>query len=99
MHLLLVLANHAFGAIAMAAHNLMRWSAIHDNPSRPSFAKGFRTKFIEIPGVVVKHARAIVLHIAETALKEVSRLREALGLKPLFPDLRGLSRGLDDFDL
>lgn len=75
-------ANHAFGLLAMAAHNLLRWVAIHDNPSRPSFAKGLRRKFIHIPAIVVSHARLLVLRVSEIALKEVNRLREALELKP-----------------
>ncbi len=65
-------ANHAFGLIAMAAHNLLRWVAIHDNPSRPRFAKGIRRTFIDIPGIVVSHARLLVLRVSEIALKEVN---------------------------
>jgi hypothetical protein len=75
-------ANHAFGLIAMAAHNVLRWVAIHDNPSRPSFAKGLRRKFVHIPAIVVSHARLLVLRVSEAALKEVNRLREALELQP-----------------
>ena len=75
-------ANHAFGLLAMAAHNVLRWVAIHDNPSRPSFAKGLRRKFIHIPAIVVSHARLLVLRVNEAALKEVNRIREALELKP-----------------
>jgi len=75
-------ANHAFGLIAMAAHNLLRWVAIHDNPSRPSFAKGLRRKFINIPAIVVSHARLLVLRVSEAALREVNRIREALELQP-----------------
>ena len=74
-------ANHAFGAIAIVAHSLLRWVAIHDNPSRPSFAKGLRRRFIEIPAIMVSHARPLVLRISEAALKEVNRIREALELK------------------
>lgn len=73
-------ANHAFGFIAMVAHNLLRWAAIHDRPSRPRFAKGFRRQFINIPGKMVSHGRTLTLKIAEHYLKEVNRLREALGL-------------------
>jgi len=75
-------ANHAFGLIAMAAHNVLRWVAIHDNPSRPSFAKGLRRKFIDIPAIVVSHARLLVCRVSEIAIQEVNRLREALELKP-----------------
>lgn len=75
-------ANHAYGLLAMAAHNILRWVSIHDNPSRPRFAKGLRTKFIHIPGKVVSHARTLVLRVSEHVFKEVNRLREALELKP-----------------
>jgi hypothetical protein len=78
-------ANHAFGLLALAAHNILRWVSIHDNPSRPRFAKGLRRKFIEIPGIVVSHARLLVLRISETALEEVNRLRMALELRPCTP--------------
>lgn len=75
-------ANHAFGLLAMVAHNLLRWVAIHDNPSRPRFAKGLRRMFIDIPGIVVSHARLLYLRVSEAALSEVNRIREALELKP-----------------
>lgn len=78
-------ANHAFGLLAMVANNILRWVSIHDNPSRPRFAKGFRRKFVEIPGIVVSHSRLLVLKISATAYKEVIRIREALELKPYPP--------------
>jgi hypothetical protein len=43
-------ANHAYGLLALVAHNLMRRASIHDNPCRPRFAKGFRNKFIKHTG-------------------------------------------------
>lgn len=78
-------ANHAFGLLALAAHNILRWVAIHDNPSRPRFAKGIRRTFIEIPAIVVSHARLLALRVSEAAFKEVNRIREALELKPHSP--------------
>lgn len=74
-------ANHAFGGLAMVAHNVLRWCSIHDNPSRPRFAKGLRNKFVHVPAKLVSHARQLVLRIPEHFLKEVEILREALGLK------------------
>ncbi len=74
-------ANHAFGLLAMVAHNLLRWAAIHDQPHRPKFSKKFRRMFIDIPGKMVSHGRTLTLKISEHYLKEVNRLREALGLK------------------
>ena len=78
-------ANHAFGLLALAAHNVLRWVAIHDNPSRPRFAKGLRRKFIDIPAIVVSHARLLALRVSEAAFQEVNRIREALELKPYSP--------------
>ena len=75
-------ANHAFGLIAMMAHNLLRWTAIHENPSRPRFVKAIRNKFVFIPGKVVSHARMLVLRVSESAFREVEQLRQALQLKP-----------------
>jgi Transposase DDE domain group 1 len=80
-------ANQAFGLLALAAHNILRWVSIHDNPSRPRFAKGLRRKFIDIPAIVVSHARLLVLRVSEAALKEVNRIREALELKPYNPPI------------
>lgn len=74
-------ANHAYGLLAMVAHNLLRWAAIHDQPHRPKFSKKFRRMFIDIPGKMVSHGRTLTLKISEHYLKEVNRLREALGLK------------------
>jgi hypothetical protein len=75
-------ANHAYGLIAMAAHNVLRWTAIHDNPGRPRFSKGLRNKFIHVPGIMVSHARLLVLRVTEKVYQEVNRLREALELRP-----------------
>lgn len=78
-------ANHAFGLLALAAHNVLRWVAIHDNPSRPRFAKGIRRTFINIPAIVVSHARLLALRVSAAAFEEVNRIREALELKPYPP--------------
>ena len=79
-------ANRAFGALAMVAHNLLRWASIHDRPHRPKFAKGFRRQFINIPGKMVSHGRTLTLKVSEYYFQEVNRLREALGLK-LYPSI------------
>jgi hypothetical protein len=77
-----LLANEAFGLLAFVAHNLLRWAAIHDDPSRPKFSKRFRDKFINIPGKIVSHARHLMMKIPEHFLEEVNRLRTALRLEP-----------------
>lgn len=75
-------ANHAFGFIAMTAHNLLRWASIHENPSRPKFSKKFRRQFINIPAKMVSHGRTLTLKMADHFLKEVQRLRMALRWEP-----------------
>lgn len=75
-------ANHAFGGLAMVAHNILRWVAIHDRPDRPRFAKGLRNKFVYIPGKIVSHARYLVMRVPQHFLEEVNRLRIGLQLQP-----------------
>jgi hypothetical protein len=84
-------ANQAFGLLAMAAHNVLRWTAIHENPGRPRFSKGIRNKFIHVPGIMVSHARLLVLRVSEIAFAEVNRLRESLGLKTYGVNLNTLT--------
>lgn len=78
-------ANHAYGALAMVAHNLLRWVSIHDRPHRPRFSKALRRQFVNIPGKMVSHGRMLRLKVSEYYFKEVNRLREALGLKLYSP--------------
>ena len=86
-------ANHAYGQLAMVAHNLIRWAAIHADPRRPKFAKKFRRMFIDIPGKMVSHGRTLTLKISAAALKEVTRLRQALRWEPTEPALVPLASG------
>ena len=75
-------ANHAYGLLALVAHNMLRWMAIHDDDKHPKFSKGIRRKFIYLPAKLVSHARTLVLKVSEATLREVNRIREALELKP-----------------
>lgn len=75
-------ANHAYGALAMVAHNLLRWVAMIMKPEKPQFAKKLRKRFVFTPGKIVKHARALYLKIVRWGFEEVSRLREAWGFQP-----------------
>lgn len=77
-------ANHAFGLLAIVAHNILRWCAIIERPHRPHFSKKLRRRFIYIPGKVVEHARQLCMKIPERFFKEVNRLREGWQL-PLHP--------------
>lgn len=77
-------ANHAFGLLAMVAHNILRWCAIIDKPHKPHFAKKLRRRFIYIPGKVVEHARQLCMKIPERFFKGVQHLRKGWQL-PLHP--------------
>lgn len=77
-------ANHAYGLLAMVAHNILRWVAIIERPHKPHFAKKLRRRFIFIPGKVVQHARQLCMKIPERFYKEVMRLRQAWQF-PLHP--------------
>jgi hypothetical protein len=69
-------ANHAYGLLAMVAHNILRWCAIIEKPHKPHFAKKLRRRFIYIPGKVIQHARQLCIKIPERFFKEVNRLRQ-----------------------
>lgn len=75
-------ANHAYGLLAMVAHNLLRWVALLMRPEKPLFSKKLRKRFIFYPGKVVKHARQVYLRIIERGYEEVMKLREAWGFQP-----------------
>ncbi len=77
-------ANHAYGLLAMVAHNILRWCAIIERPHRPHFSKKLRRRFIYIPGKVITHARQLCVKIPERFFKEVQRLRMGWQL-PLHP--------------
>ncbi len=74
-------ANHAYGLLAMVAHNILRWVAVMTKPEKPHYAKKLRQRFINIPAKLVYHARQVFLKIMDIHLKEVISLRETLGLK------------------
>jgi hypothetical protein len=77
-------ANHAYGLLAMIAHNILRWCAIIERPHKPHFSKKLRRRFIYIPGKVINHARQLCMKIPERFFKEVARLRKGwqLDLRP-----------------
>ena len=88
-------ANHAYGLLAMVAHNLLRWVALLMKPDKPLFSKKLRKRFIFYPGKIVKHARQVYLRIIERGYEEVMKLREAWGFKPEkipLPPLFGIKR-------
>lgn len=75
--------NHAFGQLAMVAHNLLRWIAVTQKPDKPHFAKKIRRRFVYIPGKIVHHARQVFLKIPTRFYEEVIWIREALRYKPV----------------
>jgi hypothetical protein len=70
-------ANHAYGLLAMVAHNILRWCAVLQKPDKPHFAKKLRRRFLFIPGKLVEHARQLCIKIPERYFKEVQQLRKA----------------------
>ncbi len=75
-------ANHAYGLLALVAHNFLRTVAVIDRPDRPHFAKKLRRKFIFIPGRLIKHARNLTMKIPLRYKAGVTRLMEAWQCKP-----------------
>lgn len=77
-----LMANYAFGLLAMVASNHMRMMALIDRPVKTNYAKKFRRKFIHIPGQVVSHARSTVLKVSKKYIREVNKIKEGLQSHP-----------------
>lgn len=77
-----LMANHAYGLLALVTHNFLRVIAYLDSPDKPHFTKKLRRKFVFIPGRLIKHARSLVMKIPIKYQKEVTRLIEAWRYKP-----------------
>lgn len=58
-----LMANHAYGLLALIAHNFLRTIAIMDKPDKPHYSKKLRRKFVFVPGRLVKHARQLVMKV------------------------------------
>lgn len=82
-------ANKAYMNFVLIAHNLLRWVALIDSPTKPLYAKKLRRKFIFHPGKLVKHARTLTLKVSKQFKQEVDRLTEAweLGPEKILPQL------------
>lgn len=74
-------ANHAYGLLAMVAHNLLRWVSLMMKPDKPQFAKKLRKRFVFFPGKILYRSRQIILRIVEHGYQEVMKLRETWGFK------------------
>lgn len=69
--------NHAYGLLALVAHNFHRGLSWIDDPKSPKFSKRFRRKYVFIPGKLIRHARQLVMKVPARFLEGVKRLREA----------------------
>lgn len=58
-----LLANQAYGMLALVAHNLLRTIAILDSPDKPHYSKKLRRKYVYLPGRLTKHARQLVMKV------------------------------------
>lgn len=71
-----LMANNAYGLIALVAHNFLRTIAILHRPDKPHYAKKLRRKFIYLPGKLIRHARQLVMKIPKRFMKEVMLIRQ-----------------------
>jgi len=58
-----LMANHAYGLLALVAHNFLRTIAIIDKLDKPHYSKKLRRKFVFVPGRLIKHARQLVMKV------------------------------------
>ena len=78
-----LMANHAFGLLAMAAHNLLRWAAIVEKPNKPNFAKKLRRRLIHVPGKLLTGQNQPRLKVPKAFYEEVKRFIQALTALPI----------------
>ena len=71
-----LMANHAYGLMALIAHNFLRAIALMHRPDRPHYSKKLRRKFIYLPGKLVRHARQLIMKIPKRFMKEVMLIRQ-----------------------
>jgi hypothetical protein len=79
-----ITANHAYGLLALAAHNFIRIIALLDSPAKPQFVKAIRKRFIFIPGKVITSAKQWWMKIPNHWKKEVDGLLHAWARAFLF---------------
>lgn len=70
-------ANHAYGLLAMVAHNLLRTIALLDSRRQPLFAKRLRRKFVHIPGRLIRTSSRRWIRIPDSYRKEVEKISTA----------------------
>jgi hypothetical protein len=82
-----LIANHAYGLLALVAHNFYRALSYLDNPNKPHFSKRLRRKVMFIPGKLINHARQFVMRIPTRFMEEVKRLKQAWEAPQIIPPL------------
>ncbi len=71
-----LLANQAWFCFAMAAHNLLRFVSLMDDPENPHMAKKTRRKFINFPAKIQVRARKLWLKVPFNFYKGVIKIIE-----------------------
>ena len=61
-----LIANKVWAAVAALAHNFLRALSLAENPKSPAYAKSIRTRLINIPCQVVKHAGQVWFRFMNT---------------------------------
>ncbi len=77
------MANHAYGLLALVAHNFLRTMSVLDNPDKPNYSKKLRRKLVFIPGKLISHARQLVMRIPTRFMEEVNRLKKRWEAPPI----------------
>jgi hypothetical protein len=82
-----LMANHAYGLLALVAHNFYRAMSFLDSPDKPHFSKRLRRKLVFIPAKLINHARNLTFKIPVRFMEEVKRFQQAWKAPPKIPSL------------
>lgn len=66
-----LLANTAYGLIGTIAHNLMRFTALVEDPFHPKFAKLLRFRMVKLACEVVTHARTVTFRFMKHHMEDI----------------------------
>jgi hypothetical protein len=76
-------ANEVYFLFVLISQNLIRWTAIIEQPDKPHYAKKIRRKLINAPALLLKGSRQLVMRVKDKFYKEVMRFLEAWGSEPV----------------
>lgn len=76
-------ANEVYFLFVLISQNLIRWTALLEQPDKPHFSKKIRNKLISSPGRVLRGSRQFVMRVKKSFLQEVHRFLEAWRLQPV----------------